>query len=110
MVSAILSLSPILKDRAMLHVRQGVIAKAPDFALSMVLFSAEGQEEDYVKIMARWGMGSGIPHDLYFFYFFSCLALSKGERMGECGKSDKGIFAVWNFTHLYSVVTPKRYK
>lgn len=54
----------------MLHVRQGVITKAPDFALSMVLFSAEEQEEEYVKTMARWGMGSGIPHDLYFFYFF----------------------------------------
>lgn len=27
----------------------------------------------------------------------------------ECAV-DKGIFANWNFTHLYSVVTPKRNK
>lgn len=62
-------------------------------------------------------MGSGIPHDLYLFYFCFGSALSKdrlpakgwanAER--ECAV-DKGIFADWNFTQLYSVVTPKRYK
>lgn len=80
LVAAILSLSPpILKDSAMLLVRQGVINKAEDFALSMVLFGAEEQEEEYVKTIARWGMGSCMPHDLYFFLFFFCLALSKGR-------------------------------
>lgn len=91
LVSAILSLSsPILKESTMLLVRQGVITKAADFALSVVLFSAEEQEEEYVKTIARWAVGSGMPHDLYFFSIFFLFSPFKGraarERMGECGK------------------------
>lgn len=91
LVAAILSLSPsILKDSAMLLMRQGVIAKAEDFALSMVLFGAEEQEEEYVKTMARWGMGSCMPMIFIFFYFFFLFSPFKGqavrERVGECGK------------------------
>lgn len=49
-----------------------VITKAADLALSVVLFSAEEQEEEYIKTIARWGMGSGMPHDLYFFSLLFC--------------------------------------
>lgn len=62
MVSAILSFSPpILKDSAMLHVRQGVITKAADFALSVLLFSAEDQGEEYVKTMSDGAWAAAYP-------------------------------------------------
>lgn len=85
LLAAILSLSPpILKDSAMLLVRQGVIAKAEDFALSMVLFGAEEQEEEYVKTIVA------CPMIFIFFYFFFLFSPFKGqavrERVGECGK------------------------